>query len=184
MRRYYFALAQAGLFIFLIISYAIVPAFAQGSGGISNYGTDPRTVVPFTIAFVLAAVFTYLAAQSIPSNNIFQKKFRLLLKLLAFIYLALLISTYPYQLTPQLDLIHKFIGLSLLALQAYICIFVSRNFKKEIVIYTFLGLFILGSVIIFLSLFTPLGWLAVGQVLGSTGFAGVGLRVFGLMRGV
>jgi len=78
----------------------------HNEGGVSNYGTYARTIVPFTLAFMLSAGFALWSACLIPATSKTRRHFRLILQLYALIFLVVMGSTYPYKVNSFFDNLH------------------------------------------------------------------------------
>jgi hypothetical protein len=115
-------LAQLTLFLFLFICFLLIPhfLFESNEGGVSNYGTYARTIIPYTIGFGLCGVLTIQAALSLP-KEISYRALRRALLLLGILYLLELLSTYSYKQSDVFNNIHVFIS----ALSAVYCMAIS-----------------------------------------------------------
>jgi hypothetical protein len=101
----YLLFGQIGLFAFLIVCLLLNPHFLLESneGGISNYGLYAKTIVPYTLAFGSAGIFTLLGARATPNRSL-----RIALYLLGFLFLSVLVSTYFYKINHAFDNIHEY----------------------------------------------------------------------------
>jgi hypothetical protein len=107
--------AQLSLFFFLFICFMLIPHFLLESneGGISNYGTYAKTVVPYTLAFGLGGLLTIRAAKSLPKRMSRHQALYWVLSITGGLYLLVLLSTYPYKLNKTFDNIHTYAGFAL-----------------------------------------------------------------------
>jgi len=82
--------------------------FEKNEGGMSNYAVHLRTVVPYTLAFVLSSIFLVLGANALHKTGPSQlvKRFRNGIYGLAALLLLGLLSTYAYQHSNALTNLH------------------------------------------------------------------------------
>jgi len=109
-------LGQLSLFAFLFVCFLFNPHFLLESneGGVSNYGVYARTIVPYTLAFGGCGVLTLWAARLVPEASREQRQLRLWLALFGLLYLAVLVTTYPYKINHAFDGVHIVAGVVLL----------------------------------------------------------------------
>lgn len=103
--------SQLCLSIGLFVCVLLMPhfLFESNEGGVSNYGTYTKTVIPYTFGFGICGILTLRVAR-ISTNRMMHR----LLWILGLLYLFVLISTYPYKLDATYDNIHHAAGASLL----------------------------------------------------------------------
>ena len=80
--------------------------FSSDEGGMSNYGTHTSTVVAFSVAFLGVGVSLLVAAQSLVRAIRAQRIAACLLTLLGTLIIIVTLTTYAYQDSPLLHLIH------------------------------------------------------------------------------
>ena len=95
----------------LVVCFTLRPQFLRSEGGFSNYGVTAVTVAPFTVAFVAASVGSWISAQRLAG----QRSFIWALRILAALFLAVMLSTYPYKLNSFYDQLHQLAGIALFA---------------------------------------------------------------------
>lgn len=107
---------QLALFIGLFLCLLLIPhfLFETNEGGISNYGTIAKTIVPFTLAFGFCGFCTIVAAASLPRTISRYKTLHGALLVLGVCYFLVLSSTYPYKLNRFFDALHVYAGLALI----------------------------------------------------------------------
>jgi hypothetical protein len=129
-------LGQLILFVFLLICLVLMPhfLFESNEGGISNYGLYARTVVPYSLAFGLCGLLTLKAAYYVPRHIAAYQALRVVLAILGVLFIAVLVSTYPYKINNTFGNIHAYIGLAFtvweLLLGIWFGLFLARNFKN------------------------------------------------------
>jgi len=107
-------IGQLGLMLGIAISTFLLPRYLMTGGGISNYGVQPQTVAFYTTGFILAASGALASSYLLQGNT--HHNSRLVsrsLIVLSVLYILVLISTYPYQLSPALNYIHQAISSTL-----------------------------------------------------------------------
>jgi len=107
-------IGQLGLMLGIAISTFLLPRYLMTGGGISNYGVQPQTVAYYTTGFILASTGALASSYLLQGNTHHNSKLvsRSLIVLSA-LYILVLISTYPYQLSPALNYIHQAISTTL-----------------------------------------------------------------------
>jgi len=100
--------SQLALFGFLGVCILLMPHFLleHNEGGVSNYGVNVRTVVPYSLAFLLCAGAVLQAARSIPSSGRVLAHLRSVLYAYVGLLLLVLVTTYPYKLNATLTDLH------------------------------------------------------------------------------
>jgi hypothetical protein len=162
-------LGHTVLFFLLYISYLIEPYYFDGSGGMSNYGVDQRTIGLFTIGFIAAALSAVKAAnlRDIEDHLLLTK----LLHVLGVLYIVALISTYPYQMNDLLDAIHKFAGTGLLIYFLFFGFWLFRQSSWNWGLFILLLALLAGFITTTVSLLTPAVYLSHGQALMTLSFS-------------
>lgn len=101
------------LVVGIAVDVALLPRFAfeADEGGVSNYGVHRATVVAYSLAFGLSALFAAWAAASLHGPP------RLLLRAYAVLMVAVLLLTYWYQRSRALTDLHLGVAFALVALE-------------------------------------------------------------------
>ena len=104
--------SQVSFFACLGICLLISPTllFERNEVGVSNYGVMAATAVPFTIGFLLCAMFIAMAARLTPRHPLPLGRFRHALFALGGLLLLVLASTYPYKINVELKDAHIVAG--------------------------------------------------------------------------
>lgn len=105
----YIAVSQLVLGLCLFICLLLIPRyfFSLDQGGVSNYGTEDRTIGLYTIGFGVAAIGTLFASLKLPVHTPRLAFVRLELLLLSVLYATSLLSTYQYKLNDGFRLLHE-----------------------------------------------------------------------------
>jgi hypothetical protein len=165
-------LGQVSFFIFLSISVALHPGFVfkVDEGGISNYGIHLKTAVPFSLAFLLCALFSFGAARHYRSSDVTTRWFRNLLYAYSGLLLLTLLTTYGYKLDIGLKDAHVTAGVLTITFElvASVWIYAQLRGAWDSV---FLVLQAGGFVVAGLTIFGAFHLLFLGQALADVGFA-------------
>jgi hypothetical protein len=152
----YLLISQLCILVALTICLILMPhfLFAKNEGGVSNYGIHLKTVVPYSLGFLIAAFYVIRAAGAIETKSPKLRRLRELLLGYSVILLLVLITTYSYKVNLYLKDTH--IGVTILTFW-----------------FEFLGAFWLCKV--FLRDKLNIGFLAfqfIGLIMGSLTFLG------------
>lgn len=148
----------------------ITPSVAIKNGGVSNFGNHIITVVPYTLSFLLEAMFIYLAAEKITKMNEAAINLVRVLRGLSILILIVLISTFPRHFSFTFSDIHDYLGIALFSYQLIFSIWMVAN-NANLRSWAFLLTQISGSVVGLLSITKVIHFLFIGQFVGSLGFA-------------
>ena len=165
-------LAQLSLFIFLAICFVLIPHFLlePNEGGVSNYGTYAKTVVPYTLGFGLCGVLTILASRSLPRMIARRRTLRWVFLVLGVLYLVVLLSTYPYRLNHMFDVIHIYLGTALVLYSTALSIWLTFALLRSRVTFVLLACELVGFILSVLTFLGHLHVLFVAEILTSAAF--------------
>lgn len=106
--RQFFVAGQIVLGLCLLLCLILVPRyfFSVSQGGVSNYGTESKTVWLFAVGFAVAAMGCLLAAAKLSTRASKHWQLRIMLVLLALLYLGVLFSTFSYKDNEAYRLLH------------------------------------------------------------------------------
>lgn len=165
----YIMLSGASLGVFFLISFLTLPEYFASGGGFSNYGVRNETVAYYTLGFLMAAGFIFLAARSIPKKPGNLIRFRRGLMIFGFYLIVNLLATYPYDLNNFLRYTHIGLGILLYIFQI-ILIGLAYPLAKNRVMFVFITIFAAGSVVAVISLTPLLKLLMVGELIAGLAF--------------
>lgn len=111
---------QLGFFAGLLLCFAIRPQFLKSEGGFSNYGITAVTIPFFTIAFLFAALGTFVTAAKIVAKH---GRLAWALRMLALLFFLVLVSTYPYKLNSFFDDLHELSAILLFAWEVALSVY-------------------------------------------------------------
>lgn len=100
---------QLLLAVSLLLCTALLPQFffSWNQGGVSNYGVNGRTMVPFSVGFIGCAVMMVLAAFALPDDGTTQTRYlRLAIAANAVLPLLVTLTTYTYKVNSSLNALH------------------------------------------------------------------------------
>lgn len=165
-------IAQLALLIGLVVCLVLLPRFLfeTNEGGISNYGTYARTVVPFTLGFGLCGVFTIMAAWSLPRQTLKYRWLKGALLVSGLLYFLVMVSTYPYKLGHGFDALHVYAGVALvlwdMAFGSWLALILEHNWVNV----ALLVVQYIGFTLALLTYLGPLHTLFIAECLTSAAF--------------
>lgn len=124
--------AQLSLLCALLVCVLLIPhfLFEVDEGGVSNYGTYAKTIIPYSLGLGICGVLTTFAARSV-STKVSHKLLKPTLHVLSVLYLLELLSTYFYKRSGALNSIHVYISMTgavyCTVLSTWLTISVARN---------------------------------------------------------
>ena len=105
---------QGSFFALLVLCVWLQPSYASSGGGFSNYGVHWSTVVPFTLAFGLAAASSFGAAEKVGDRRLARR-----LRLLGASFVLVALSTYPYKINAFWETAHHAAGIGFFLFELY-----------------------------------------------------------------
>ena len=161
--------AQLSLFAGLIICTLLIPhfLFESNEGGISNYGTYAKTIIPYTLGFGICGLLTVRAALRIPSER---KYLRWSLIILGGLYLLVLLSTYPYKLNSLFDGIHQLVGVALVSYSLILGAWLALKRSRHTATVLLFSVQCIGFVLAALTYFGFTNTLFISEIVGSVSF--------------
>jgi hypothetical protein len=170
-------ISQIALTSLLALCSCIAPSVVSSDGGVSNFGNQLTTVVPYTLSFSLSVLFLTFAAAALARVRPDRKWYGLALVGVAVLDLLVLVSTYPRHINLSYSELHDDLGIALFAYEFVWSIWLLiRGWGREAV-----GLFLIevgGSLVGLLSILKIVHLLYYGQIIGGIGFGFLLVRVF------
>ncbi len=169
-----FIYSQLLLLFFLFICFIIKPEILLNNEGISAFGIDIKTIVPYAIGYLLCSYFIgksvkYMKHNSNPYKIIFYS-----MNTIAILFIALVFT--PYAINTGFNWIHTIISTSLflteLGLIIYLTIITKNNFINILLIIGQIisGIIAMYSIYPILPITGKLNFLLQGEVLFQTFF--------------
>lgn len=180
----YFALGQILLGLCFLVCLLIIPGyfFARDQGGVSNYGTDPRTQGLFVAGFALATLGTVVSAYTLPANTRRKLHVQLGLYVLAAFYVAVLLSTFSYKLSDSLRDLHLRAAIALFAVMFQEALWLRFVAVKDTAIKRAFVIFCVSIVTGLLTLFGYLHILFTFQIVAGVAFGYMATHGIALLR--
>ncbi|HVV75447.1 MAG TPA: hypothetical protein VHC43_05375 [Mycobacteriales bacterium] len=156
----------------LAVCVATVPSYVLGEieGGVSNYGSDRRTVVPFTVSFGGNAALIGGAAGAVSTMSSYRNLKTLCLSVLAFLLSSVLVSAWVYKRGPRLRTLHFGCGIVLLGFEAAFGLWLAISVRPAWFTWTLWAVVIAADVLCVLALERVYQKLFVGQVMANVAF--------------
>jgi len=164
------ALSQIAFAFFIAVCVALRPGLVikTNEGGMSNYGVHLKTVVPYTLALVLASALSYRATRFLQRARIETRHFDFLLRTYSALILLTLLTTYGYTLsTAQKDL-HGAVGVAVTVFELVASLWMYRAIRS---LHLAFAITLIGFVLAALTFFGALHVLFLTQVLVGGAFA-------------
>lgn len=166
---------QLSFFAFILISIFLEPQSLTVNHGLSFFGINKSTLLPYGLGLVSSGWFTYRAAAALAhGNNVARRLGNGLLSLL--IPMVGILLT-PYSVSPLIGDLHELFGAILFLLQLGLAIWLVVATRREPIPILLVGLQILGGIIAWVSLNDT--WLLEiqGQLLFQAAFGVLLVRV-------
>lgn len=163
----------------LAVCVAVVPSYVLGptEGGVSNFGSDGRTAVPFSVSFGGNALAIAAAAWWVPSTAGHPLWLTTALALLAMLLTLVLVSAWVYKRNTTLRTMHFSAGIALLAYEALFGLWLALSFGSTWVVWPLWIALVAGDAVCVLALTHIFEKLFVGQVVANVAFGALLLTV-------
>lgn len=165
-------LSQLVQAVFLAICVVIMPRYLLGDiqGGVSNYGVEAATIVPFSIGFLWSSYLVYRAAAALPRQTKRRDSVVRALLFISLLFVMVTLSTYTYKLSGLLNAVHTGAAVALflmeLGLAGWFVFVLSRRLRN----FVFLGVFTAGFALALLTFIGVLHLLFIAEVLTNLAF--------------
>ena len=168
----YLILSQLSLLTFLAICTGLLPGFlfSRNEGGMSNYGVHAKTVVPYTLAFLLCTICIGQAARILPRTTRFLRSFRHGLYAAACLFFLVLITTYPYQTNTLFGDLHLAVTVIIFWFQTALAVWMALIVLKDKLSLIIFALELAGFAMAFLTFLTVIHLLFVAQLITGATF--------------
>jgi hypothetical protein len=163
------ALGQISFACFIALCVALHPGFVLKSneGGLSNYGVHAKTVLPYTLALGLAAIFSMRAARQCRQSELARPLEKLLLAY-GVLTLLTLVTTYSYTRDSALKDLHVGVGVLITVFEFVSCLWIYRSVRRR---RHFVYIAVVGFILAVLTFFGALHVLFLTQLLIGGSFA-------------
>jgi hypothetical protein len=177
----YLLVSQLCLLLDLTICLILIPhfLFARDEGGMSNYGVHSRTVIPYSLGFILAAFYVIRAALAIKTKSTSLRRLRGLLLSYGVILLLILITTYGYKTNIYLKNTHIVITIVTFWFELLGAAWLCKAFLRDKINICLLALQLIGLIIGSLTFFGSLQLLFTAQLITIITFGVILVRSSG-----
>jgi len=165
---------QLSLAVCSVICVALHPGFVLkwDEGGFSNYGIHAKTVVPYSLGFLLAAFYSWKAARELGSGVGPVRVVSILLDAYSVLMVLALLSTYWYSRSVALKEAHGVIGIATMLFEPLVALWCFVQLRGSTWDLTLLAIAATGLVLAAIDFLGVLHVLFLAQVLtaGAFGF--------------
>lgn len=183
MKRYshaarYTLISQVGLYGFLLLCLVLMPhfLFEKNEGGFSNYGVYMRTILPFSLAFLIGGLYLHFAARALPSSTSRRAMLAGILDTTCLLLLLVLLTTYPYQINAAFDDLHNAAAVLLFVTELIAGTWLSLQLVRDRVNFALLGVEAAGFTLSALTFGGLLHILFLAQIITGIGYGLVLVR--------
>jgi hypothetical protein len=169
----YIVCGQIFFVVFIAVCVALHPGISLkwNEGGVSNYGIHIKTVVPYTLALALLAIYSRRAAVLYSKSDPITRRLRRVLTAYSAIVIVMLFSTYVYSLNHVLRDIHIGFGTVLITFQSFAAMWMLTLSRSRRLDGVFLVTQIAGALLALVTIVGVLHFLFLAEMLTNTGFA-------------
>lgn len=166
---------QVSFLLFIVLCVAIHPGFVlkRNEGGMSNYGVHALTALPYTLALVSLAWFSWSAASQYHQSDPTTRRLRRILNLYGVIVVVILLSTYVYTRNHTLRDVHFSLGAVLIIFEVSSSLWMFGLFRRFVWDGIFLLVQLAGSVLCLATIGGELHVLFLAEMVTYIGFAGL-----------
>lgn len=178
-RAYTYVLrGEIAFLLFTAISIALHPSFVLkgDEGGLSNYGVHAKTVIPYTLALALLALYNQRAASHLSADDRRSRGIRVVLLSYCTIVSLVLLSTYAYTLNDVLKDLHFGLGTILIIVVCAGSIWMYRLEPPTAFVTLSLVVQLTGDALTLATVFGVLHMLFLAEMLSNIGFAALLVR--------
>lgn len=154
--------------ILLIFCMFISPKGLSANDGLSYFGGRGWSIIPYSFAFFIYAIFCWLASNKIRPTNKRSKAIKLLLKIMTILLIGLVVTPHTV-----VDPIHTFFGTTLFSMQLIVLIWLAFGINKSPFVFVLLLTMLISG--LFCAYYLPLkgGFLLQAQIIYQIAFAGI-----------
>ncbi len=169
----YIVCGQIFFVLFIGVCVAIHPGIVLkwNEGGVSNYGIHLKTVVPYTLALALLAIYSRRAAVLYSRSDPLTRRLRSVLTAYSVIVTVMLFSTYVYSLNHVLRDIHIGFGTVLITFESFTAMWMLARSRRRGVDSVYLATQLVGALLALVTIVGVLHFLFLAEILANTGFA-------------
>ena len=160
---------------FTAVSVALHPGFVlkRNEGGMSDYGSHIKTVVPYTLALLCLALYSHRAALLYRGGDERAKGLRTLLRAYSAVVFFVLLSTYVYTLNSVLKDLHFAVGTALIVVVGVGSLWMYRQWPASKGVGLLLSIQLVADVLSLLTVVGMLHVLFLSEILANVAFAAI-----------
>jgi hypothetical protein len=161
--------------VFTAVSVALHPGFVlkRNEGGMSDYGSHIKTVVPYTLALLFLALYSHRAALLYRGGDERTKGLRTLLRAYSAVVFSVLLSTYVYTLSSVLKDLHFALGTALIVVVGVGSLWMYRQWPASKGVGLLLFIQLVADVLSLLTVVGMLHVLFLTEILANVAFAAI-----------
>ncbi len=177
----YLVISQLALALSLIICLILIPhfLFSKNEGGMSNYGIHLKTVIPYSLGFILASFYSIRAALTIKTKRTSMRQLKAMLLIYAGVLLLILLTTYGYKTNIYLKNTHITVTIITFWFEMLSAVWLIRTFLVDRLNIILVGCQFIALVIGSLTFLGQLHVLFVSQLITITAFGLILIRSSG-----
>jgi hypothetical protein len=174
----YLIISQLILFIGLGICIVLIPGylFKKNEAGVSNYGVHFKTVIPYSLAFLMCAIYVFRGALLIPLKAVVLVQLRRVLFMFSIILIVALLTTYTYKINNVCKDIHIGMAIATFCFEIIVAFWLCYRVHKDKLNLGLLAVQLLAFTVAALTLFGVLRLLFATQLLTSLMFGIILIR--------
>jgi hypothetical protein len=174
----YVVRGEVTFLFFTAVSVALHPGFVlkRDEGGMSDYGTHIKTAVPYTLALLFLALYSYRAALLYRRDDNRTKGLRALLTAYSAVVFSVLLSTYFYSLNSVLKDLHFAFGTALIVVVGVGSWWMYQKWPQSIGVGVVLFIQLVADVLSLLTVVGMLHLLFLSEILANVAFAAILIR--------
>lgn len=157
----------------IFICTCLIPSylFRADQGGISNFGTQAATVIPYSLAFIGGGLLLIAAGTKVNIKSAHSMGARTALLVVGALNIAVAITTYTYKLSSELALLHQYSALALFLAELPIAVWFAFSASGSATTRRWFVVFASGFGLAALTYFGLLHVLFVAEAVTAAGFA-------------
>ena len=152
----------------LLLCVLLDPHSLSDNNGFSYFGAVPRTVIPYSLAFLTYAFFMWLASNRLDEKCQSAKVLKVVLVIMALLMVGLTITPHTVLVN-----IHKFFGSSLFVVQLLTSFYLVVRNGKNYLVYFFILLMLTSGIFSLYYLSLKEGFMIQSQLIFQMAFAGI-----------
>ena len=167
----YLIYSQSSFFVMLVTCFLLVPKVITSNLGISYFGTNKLTIIPYAAGLLITCFFIIKAAKNINHSQTLLSDFMASIALLIF---GVLLT--PYSVGALFDRVHLVASASLFLTELMLSIWLVKLSGKDLTNVVLVLVQFIGAFIAFVSLISKVELMLTGQVIVQLTFGLILIR--------